>query len=421
MSYRELVRAVPLPFLLLGLIARLPYAITPLATLTLLHAATGSYTFAGTATAVQSLASAAGGIGVGALADHFGPRWVGVTAAAAHAGCAGALVAATGADRPAMAAAALAVGLTQPAVGPLARIHWARRLRAGGRAGLLPTALSYETAADELGFVAGPALAGLLTASFGPVAPLSAVVLLTAGAAAPFALFYARTAPSRRPAAAARPRRGPLVAMALAAAALGAVFGSVQTGVTSHAAEHADPGSAGLLYALLAVGSSVAGVAYAWVPSRVRDTHRYLGAATGLLLGTAGLAAGHASLPVAITVAGFSIAPYMISAYALTERLSGGRGTATALMAVNAGGPIGTAAAQAVAGRAADAGGSAAAFLVAPAAAGVALLVAVGVLVKECAEPRTGSAVRTRSRTSPSARGRRAAPAPPAPSRPTGS
>jgi hypothetical protein len=90
-------------------------------------------------------------------------------------------------------------------------------------------------------------------------------------------------------------------------------------------------------------------------------------------------------LPVAITVAGFSIAPYLISAYALAERLSGGRGTATALMVVSAGGPVGTAVAQAVAGRAADAGGSAAAFLVAPAAAGVALLVAVGVLVRECA------------------------------------
>jgi MFS family permease len=167
-SYRELVRAVPPPFFLLGLIARLPYAITPLATLGLLHSATGSYTFAGAAAAAQSLATAAGGIGVGIAADRLGPRTVGVTAAIGHAACAAALVASTGADQPVMVAAVIAVGLTQPAVGPLARVHWARLLRSTGRAGLLPTALSYETAADELGFVAGPVLVGLLASAVGP-------------------------------------------------------------------------------------------------------------------------------------------------------------------------------------------------------------------------------------------------------------
>ena len=383
MSYRELVRAVPLPFLLLGLIARLHYPITPIGTLVLLYAATGSHTFAGAATAAQSVATAAGGIGVGVLADRLGPRTVGLAAAVTHALCVAALVAASRGDRPTMVAAAIAVGLTQPAVGPMARVHWARLLRAGGRAGLLPTALSYETTADELGFVVGPAVAGLLTAALGPAAPLSAVALLAAGAAAPFALFYARTAPPRPPTATTMPRRGPLVAMAVSAAALGAVFGAVQTGVTSYAAERGDPGTAGLLYALLAVGSALAGIGYAWLPAGLGYRVRYLAASAGLLLGTSGLAAGYAPLPVAIAVVGTTIAPYMISAYALTERLAGGRGTATALMVVGAGGPVGTAIAQAVAGRAADAGGSAAALWVAPAAAVVALLVAAGMLLAE--------------------------------------
>jgi MFS family permease len=382
-SYRQLVRTVPPSFLLLGLIARLHYPIMPIGTLTLLYAATGSHTFAGAAAAAQSIATAAGGIGVGALADRLGPRAVGLTAAIAHAVCAAALAAASRGDRPAMVATAIAVGLTQPAVGPMARVHWARLLRARGHVGLLPTALSYETAADELGFVVGPAVAGLLTAVLGPAAPLSAVALLAAGAAAPFALFYARTAPPRRSTAAARPGPGPLVAMAVSAAALGAVFGAVQTGVTSYAAERAEPGSAGLLYALLAVGSAVAGIGYAWLPPSLGDRVRYLAASTGLLVGTTWLAVGYAPLPIAITVAGITISPFMISAYALAERLSGGRGTATALMVVGAGGPVGTAIAQAVAGRAADAGGSTAALWVAPAAAAVAVLVAVGMLLVE--------------------------------------
>lgn len=307
MPYRELVRAVPLPFLLLGLIARLSYAITPLGTLGLLHSATGSYTFAGAATAAQSLATAAGGIGVGIAADRLGPRTVGVATAVLNAACAAVLVAATRWDRPVMAAAAIAVGFTQPAVGMLVRVHWARLLRSTGRAGLLPTALSYETAANELGFVAGPVLVGLLTAAVGPVGPLGAAVLLTAGTAAPFALYYSRTPPPRRTADA--PRLGPLTAMVVAAAALGGVFGAVQTGVTGYAAEHAAPGSAGLLYALLAVGSVAAGIGYAWVPARIGTALRYLLATVGLLLGSTGLAIGVAGLPVAIAVAGVTIGP----------------------------------------------------------------------------------------------------------------
>ncbi|GAA5124726.1 MFS transporter [Pseudonocardia adelaidensis] len=383
MSYRELVRAVPLPFFLLGLVARLPSAVTPLATLGLLHSATGSFTFAGAAAAAQSLATAAGGIGVGIVADRLGPRPAGVATAILNAACAAALVAATRLDRPMMAVAAIALGLTQPAVGMLVRVHWTRLFRSTGRAELLPTALSYETAANELGFVAGPVLVGLLTAAVGPAGPLGAVALLTAGAAAPFALYYSPTPPPGRPVEAPRPRLGPLAAMVVAAAALGGVFGTVQTGVTGYAAERGDPGSAGLLYALLAVGSVAAGLGYAWVPAHIGAALRYLLASVGLLVGTAGLAIGHADLPVAIAVAGVTIAPYMIAAYSLTEHLSGGRGTAAALMVVNAGGPLGAAAAQTIAGRAADAGGSAAAFLVAPAAAGVALLAAGAVLVAE--------------------------------------
>ena len=116
---------------------------------------------------------------IGALADRFGQRAVGVTTALANiAALLGLLLAAH--DRSAVLAMAVLAGLTQPQVGPLVRVYWSRQADAE----LLPTALSYEAAADEMSFVAGPALVGLLSSG---VAMVVTVALLGA-ATVPFAL-----------------------------------------------------------------------------------------------------------------------------------------------------------------------------------------------------------------------------------------
>src|SRR5687768_13943399 len=84
-AYAQLARTVPPLFLPLGLLARLPYATTALATVMLLHAATGSYAFAGAAAAAQSLTMSVGGLAAGRLVERFGPRRLGAVAAAANA------------------------------------------------------------------------------------------------------------------------------------------------------------------------------------------------------------------------------------------------------------------------------------------------------------------------------------------------
>src|SRR5690625_6370543 len=64
-------------------------------------------------------------------------------------------------------------GFTQPQVGPLARVRWLNLTRPGSHD--INVAMSYESTADELSFVFGPALIGII----GGIRP--ALGLITAG------------------------------------------------------------------------------------------------------------------------------------------------------------------------------------------------------------------------------------------------
>ncbi|MFF5303007.1 MFS transporter [Streptomyces sp. NPDC013161] len=401
MAYRSLLRVPGAAFFPLGFLARLPYATSSLATLVLVQAASGSYAFAGLAAAAQGIANALGGPIAGTLADRHGHRLVGTVTALANAAALTALVAASHTGRASMLTAAALSGLTQPPVGPLIRVHWSRLLHARARPDLLPTAFSYEATADEISFVAGPALVGLLTA-LGPTAPTLAAIALLLLATLPFALSLPQGSSEHRQStrAARTPLpRLPLAAMFLAMAAMGTIFGAVQTGVTAYANDSGHPGSAGLLYAVFGIGSALAGAACAWLPAGFSLRRRYVTFAATLLLGALTLVAGERghALPAAMAVAGVTVAPYLISLYALTERLAPADRATVALTILCAGGPLGTATGQALAGYLADRHGSAGAFLVAPVAAAAALLLAVAAVLGHATRTRSERSVRTRS------------------------
>ncbi|WP_200309305.1 MFS transporter [Streptomyces adelaidensis] len=375
MYYRSLLRVAGVGFFPLGFLARLPYATSALSTLILLQASTHSYAFAGLASAAQSIAIAIGGPLIGALADRYGHRSVGIAAAIANFAAWAALLAASHGSRESMFAAAALVGLTQPQVGPLVRVHWSRLIRSRNEHNLLSTALSYEASVDEMSFVAGPALVGLL-AAVSPLAPAMVTMSLIAASTFPFALLYAhRTTEQHLSMAQEKPRlpRRPLAVMFLAMVAMGAVFGAVQTAVTVYADTIDEPGVSGLLYAEFGIGSALAGFAYAWLPQRFSLRARYVSFAAALFVGMLVLFFGTqlASLPAAVALASFTVAPYMISLYALTERLAPAERAAIAMTILCAGGPLGTAGGQAVSGSLAETHGADGALL-------VALIVATG-------------------------------------------
>jgi hypothetical protein len=369
MSYRQLARSAPAYFLPLGLLARLPYAMTPLASLLLLQSSTGSHSFAGLTAGAQSIAIAAAGFAAGGLAARYGARRLGMTLAVLNALSAGAfvLVSLSG-SRAAMLGGAVLVGLTQPHVGLLVRVHWSRALGRGST--LARTAFAYEGAVDELSFVIGPVVIGLFAAVRPDSGPLLGMALILLTTSLPFAASYVQGAAPPRVASGRIPVRR-MALLVAAMAAVGAIFGSIQTATTAEAAS-----DAGFRYACLGVGSALSGVGYAWLPRAFRLDARYLVFSVTLFAGMVFLALVPWPL-LGILVAGLFIAPYMITLVALTDVLAPPARLPVAMAALGAGGPAGTAVGQAVTGALVDGPGLGVAWWAPAGCAGVALLVAL--------------------------------------------
>ncbi|GAA1602897.1 MFS transporter [Catellatospora bangladeshensis] len=414
-SYRDLVRLTGPSFLVLAFLARLPAAMGPLGVITLVVAATGSYGTGGLAAAAFGVGAALGGPVVGTLADRYGQRTVGIATALVDAVAYAALVGAVlGGVRAAVLPLAALAGFAMPQVGPLVRVRWAVLLGDRGQQRRLPTAMAYEGAADEASFLAGPALVGVLATSGWAGAPLLLAAVLTVLAAVPFALH--RTAPPvlRAPRATAtrqaresgpdiaRSGRFPVGRVAVLVAAMsviGVVFGATQTGVTAFADTIGAAGSAGLIYAVLGVGSALAGLAVAWLPESLGPVSRYVWSAAALVLGTAALLYAHSTATAlgAVIVLGVTAAPYLISGYALAGRLSPPRHAGMVMTLLASGVVGGVSLGAAVAGRLADTYGYRGAFGVPLAAAlaglALALLVAPRLrrTVRATAEPDTAT------------------------------
>lgn len=384
-------------FIPLGLAAKLPLAMGQLGVLLLVADRTASFGTGGLAAAAIGLGSAVGAPVSGALADRFGQRPVLATGSVAYALGLLAVVAVTrsAASTAVLLAAAAGAGLFAPQVGPLARVRWVaivRRAAPADRSRRLTEAFAVESATDEVSFVAGPALVGVLAAAAGPWLGPVVTAGLSLTAALAFALHpTAALVRSRRdahPQAAAevagqpgpRPlRRGAIATLLAAAAMLGLVFGGTQVGVTSLSAELGRPGAAGLVYALLGVGSAVAGLASAGLPPTFRLADRLVAfagalavlAAPLLLVGSLGWAAG------AILLLGCAVAPYLIVLYALVERAAPFERAATVMTLLSSAVIVGYAGGSTGGGLLADAGGHRAAFAVPVAAGGAALVLAL--------------------------------------------
>ncbi|HEX3005499.1 MAG TPA: MFS transporter [Angustibacter sp.] len=389
-----LVRLAGRTFIPLGLAAKLPLAMGQLGVLLLVADRTGSYGAGGLAAAAIGIGSAAGAPVTGALADRWGQRGVLAVGAVAYAAGMLAVVVVTrsAASTALLLTVAVAAGLFAPQIGPLARVRWVaivRRVPAADRSRRLTEAFAVESATDEVSFVAGPALVGVLAAAAGPWLGPVVTAALSLTAALAFALHptAALVRPHRdaRPQAAAevagqagpRPlRRGAIATLLVAGSMLGLVFGGTQVGVTSLSAELGRPGAAGLVYALLGVGSAVAGLASAGLPPTFRLADRLVAfagalavlAAPLLLVGSVRWAAA------AVLLLGCAVAPYLIVLYALVERAAPFERAATVMTLLSSAVIVGYAAGSTGGGLLADASGHRAAFAV-PVAAGCAALV----------------------------------------------
>ncbi|WP_457950557.1 MFS transporter [Pseudarthrobacter sp. alpha12b] len=393
-------------FIPLGLFARLPLAMLAMGTLTLVTSVSGSFAAGGTAAGAVGIGSALGAPVLGSLADRRGQRPVLLLSAVLNTVAVLALVlvantaAVSGDFLPAVLAAAFAAGATCPQVGPLARVRW-MSLTAnaggptappGGSGRDLDTALSYESTADEVTFVLGPALVGILASLVAPWLPLVLAAAMTITLVPAFAVHPTHQAvpANRRPAG--RKRSGAANAAklpwavalpVLAMACMGTFFGSTQAALSAFSAGLAGAEIAGLLYAVMGLSSAAAALSVAYWPRRAGLALRWVVCAV-LMAGLAVLLLVPSSLPwmaAVLLVLGLPVGPVMVTVFAVGGSVAPAGRLGTVMTALASGIVAGTAIGSSIGGQLAQLHGPAAAFLVPVCAAGALALLGAGTAV----------------------------------------
>jgi len=289
-SYRTLLRAPgAAAFFLTAAAGRVGIAMTSLGIVWLVHARTGSYATAGLVTGGFAVAEAVAGPQLARLIDRFGQSRVLPPALLAHAAAVATLLALVAVGTPdwLMTAGGVLAGATIPQLGALSAARWAALLR-DERPAALPTAFALEALANELAFLAGPALVSILGASGYPAAgTVLAATLVMAGG-----LCFAaqrRTAPPASGAAGRhrtgrsllRPGFAVLVGVTLA---IGGFFGAMQISVTAFAVEHGAAGTAAALFTVSGCASLLVGWLYGLRQWRTAPRMQLAVAAAGLAI-----------------------------------------------------------------------------------------------------------------------------------------
>jgi hypothetical protein len=384
-TYRTLLRAPgTAAFFLPAAVGRVGIAMTGLGIVWLVRTGTGSYATAGLVAGGFAVAEAVAGPQLARLIDRFGQARVLPPALLGHAAAVATLLALVAAGAPdwlLMAGGALA-GATIPQLGALSAARWAALL--GERAAALPTAFALETLANEVAYLAGPALVSALGAAGHPALGTALAGALVVAGGLCFAA-QRRTAPPPASGAGGRHRAGRsllrpgfavLVGVNLA---IGVFFGATQISVTAFAVEHGAAGAAAALFAVSSGASLLAGWLYGRHRWRTAPRVQLAVAAAWLAAGCLpSLVAGSpAQLGLGVALTGLAITPLLVLSSVLAE-LAVPRAVLTqAFVWLNSASAAGSASAAAVAGGAVGAFGARGGFAVAALAAGVMAVLAV--------------------------------------------
>ena len=160
-----------------GVIGRMPMSMFGLGTVLLISATTGTYGVAGAVSAAGSVGYAVCSPRIARLVDTSGQRRVLLPLLAVFAVATVALIAAVQAHLPAwvyFVPGAIA-GAAMPSLGTMVRARWSVLL-AGSPS--LQAAFAFESVADELCFVIGPAAVTLLATEVSPAAGVGVAALL---------------------------------------------------------------------------------------------------------------------------------------------------------------------------------------------------------------------------------------------------
>ena len=361
-----------------GLIGRMQMSMYGLGTVLFIAAGTGHYGIAGAVASAGSLGTAFCAPQLARLSDRHGQRAVLRPLAIAFGVSTALLILAVQLRAPvwALFVPATAAGATMPSLGSMVRTRWNVLLAGSPR---LHTAFSFESVADEVVFVLGPAAVTVLATEVYPAAGVVIAALLCVAGTLWFTAQRATEpppVPSPRPASraggadgrgggAGRRSRGGLPAPALIVLVplywfLGGMFVAVDLSTVAFAQHSGHKPLAGFILGTYALGSATGGLWYGSRHWRAPAERRF---ALTLACTVAGVATFWAqpdlvTLTFAIYFCGLTIAPTLITGFSLVQaQARPGRGT-EALTWLSTGIGVGVAAGSSTVGFIIDAHGA---------------------------------------------------------------
>ncbi|MFJ7196599.1 MULTISPECIES: MFS transporter [unclassified Streptomyces] len=344
-----------------ALLGRLSYGMISLSLMLAVNSSTGSYSVAGAVMALFGATSVFLSPARAALIDRHGPRRVLPPMAGLYALLLAALAYATwrpGASAFLLGALTAAAGASTPPLGPVMRTLWSDLVTDRE---LLRRAYSLDGVAEELLFVSGPLLVGVVVKVAPPAAGVAisaALVLVGTSALLSSPAVRGRgAAPSEGPAAGpdVPPAGRPLLGIAglrhavLVTAAVGLCLGGLDLLVVAFTEQRHQGAAVSWVLAALSAGSAVGGLAYGAVSWRASNRVRLplLAVGLGAAMAGAGLSPNVYVLAVVAAVAGLFVAPALTTAYLIADESvgAGSRTQAGAWVntAINAGSSVGVA------------------------------------------------------------------------------
>ncbi len=322
-----------------AVIGRMPMSMFGLGTVLLISAGTGKYGVAGTVSAAGSLGYAFTSPRIARLVDSRGQRRVLLPLLTVFAVATAMLIAAVELRLPTwvfFAPGAIA-GATMPSLGTLVRARWSVLLAGSPR---LHAAFSFESVADELCFVIGPAAVTLLATEVSPASGVGVAALLCVlgtlwfaaqrgtepvvvppdrSAAGPGRAGQPR--PAGKPGRVAGAAAPGLVVLAPVYLLLGAMFVSIDLSTVAFAQHFGHKPLAGFILGTYALGSATGGLWYGSRQWRAAVEKRFALTLTLTVLGVATFWAqpNLVTLTCGIYLCGLTIAPTLIAGFSLLE------------------------------------------------------------------------------------------------------
>ncbi|CAN7220797.1 MFS transporter [Rhizobium sp. LjRoot30] len=312
-------------FSLAGFFARLPIAMAPIGIVAMLSQTHGEYWLAGAVSATYALANALISPQISRFVDRLGQTAVIVPTTIVSVVAFLALIAGANRNWPEWTlflSALLAASM--PSIPAMLRARWTEIFRDRPE---LNTAFAFESAADELVYIAGASLSvGLAVSLFPEAGMLISTAFLALGTTV--FILQRSTEPKVRPFQNDGPRgsairQRPVQIITLALIFVGSMFATAEVSVVALTKELGQPDAASLVIGVYALGSFIVGLVLGALNPSL-PLHRQLLLAVAVLAVTAVpllfAASSVTALAIAVFISGIAISPTFITAFGLVER-----------------------------------------------------------------------------------------------------